>query len=400
MKEKSETHLKIMSLKERYKKLYNQTSSKEPSKPKELSKKDEEILKSCLGIIKKSYFFMKFQSGLDKRDSVYKITKAVDALKIREIPLTIEDANTLCTILISEDFRNLAMSSNDNIYQHIGEARMIAFSRLRSALNFAMGNTEDIEELKQLLIIIEQKSDAEEAGILESTRHNIKNKILSIKEKSGIDKFYNNIPEQISEIITALVQGEINIEHAISTIKALAQQRVESKPKTNFSLDENGEQTQILYQIANVIQNKYGEYSIEDSENAKVVIERLQLLGMEKSRAVTVVVRNLLGNGKSAEAKKVCEQERIKDKYTMKITNQLDNLKDEILYYETSEYVSKYLKDPEIGSRQIVFFSVLEKQIASGKIDMFRISLGKNKDGTRDITLKDIWDSERPNKNK
>lgn len=66
-------------------------------------------------------------------------------------------------------------------------------------------------------------------------------------------------------------------------------------------------------------------------------------------------------------------------------------LRIKIINAEIGDIVSRMLKSDEKAEDQIEAFKLLEEKIKSKKINLKAISLGKSKDGLKDITLADIW---------
>jgi len=106
----------------------------------------------------------------------------------------------------------------------------------------------------------------------------ISNKIAILQQKQASDRIRNNIPTNIILIAKNLASGNIDTNNANSIINAEAKKRVESRPKTKFSLTEEQEKKQVLSQIRIAMLENADKIDIQNPEKTILQMQKLKLL--------------------------------------------------------------------------------------------------------------------------
>ena len=386
-------HTKMQQMRERYRKLYFTTYQKDSVVRKELSEEEMETINSSITTIQNIIKEMKDASKYKRRKNISSILAQIK--KIQDYQLTIEQAEQLNVLLSTEELRRLSLSGIDSIDFYMSMYKKIIVRKLVEAVDIAQRQTEDLEELKVLDRKIASEIGKESPILVATVKSKIYNKILKIKQNKALEKIKNDIPENISRIIDDLVNGTVDIEKANEIIKEEAKKKVESKPKTNFSLTEQQEEKQILIQIGMAVRKKSDRYHITNPELTTIKLQ--ELCEIDLRQAAEIVVENLVSVKDFEGAKRVCDKFTEKDKKSQ-ISKEMRNLKLRIRNAEISDIVLKGL-NMQGTEEERKFFELIEKGIEMGNLKLESISLGKNQDGTKNITLADIWTDENQREN-
>lgn len=112
-------------------------------------------------------------------------------------------------------------------------------------------------------------------------------------------------------------------------------------------------------------------------------------MGGELEQAIRTVVNNLIGVKDFERAKEVCNSFSSKDK-----EKNIRLLRNEIRNAEISDIVLKGISMNGTEEEERRYFELIEKGLKMGNIKLGAISLGKSKDGLRNIYLSDIWEKQ------
>lgn len=163
---------------------------------------------------------------------------------------------------------------------------------------------------------------------------------------------------------------------------------MQSKIKNKFSLTEEQERNQILFQIRTALEERTEQYSITNPE--MTIYQLHNLSGDSLHQSVSSVINNLINSRSFEKAKRV---------YTkFETESQTDE------YYESMLSIKKRIRNAEIGDmvlrginengnakQDANYFELIEKGLKTGNVNMKTISLGKSQSGLRNITLDDVW---------
>ena len=215
-------------------------------------------------------------------------------------------------MLNSAGLRRLKPGVTDGIDIYINRYTRIIVRKLVEAVDIAQSQTEDLGELEKLGRKITSEMERENPVLVGGVRSRINNKISVIQQNKAVEKIKNDIPKSILGIINDLANGTVDIEKANEIIRQEAKKKVDSKPKTRFSLTEQQVERQILIQIGIVIRERADRFHITDPETTICQIQ--QLCGQDLGQAVRTVVENLISAKDFEEAKRVCDKFAGKDR--------------------------------------------------------------------------------------
>ncbi len=387
-KKDEKTQLKMQQLRERYNRLYFINNQKNTILSKELSEEEVEIINSSITAIQHILEEMKDTSRYERRKKVKVIFEEIN--KVQNYQLTVEQAEQLNDLLNAKELQGLKCYILDEVDAKIDRYRESMIKKWAEAIDIAQSKTEDIEELK----ILERKTTKLERSSSISVgaiRNKIYNKITRIKQNSILEKIKNDIPENISTIINDLVNGTIDVEKANGIIKEEAKRRIESRPKTKFSITKEQEEKQILIQIEMAIREKADRFHITNPE--LTVVKLQELSGESIEQAIKTVVDNLISVKEFEKAKSICNEFTGKGKERQTVKGMRD-LKLRIRNAEIGNVILKGINMQGTDEDERKYFELIEKGIKMGNVNLKSISLGNTRDGTRNITLADIWTDE------
>ena len=388
-KENKHAHSKMQQMRTRYKKIYLKNNNVEAKPTKELSAQEIELINSVITKIEKIVEKMKNLSKNEKRNEANVIL--TELKKIASYQLTIEQAEKLHFLMQSEELENLNLNSKDRIDFYINRDRGKIIRKLTETVDIAQSQTEDIEELKILEKKLTAKMKQNNPIFVGAVKSRIENKISKINHKKAIDKVRNDVPADIELIITEIANGTLDIQTANEIINKEAKKRVESKPKTRFTLTEEQQKKQIQIQIRTVLMEKPQKYHIKNPE--KTIMQMQELCGGELEQSIRTVVNNLTSIKDFERAKKVCDSFSNKDKESP-LSKNIRTLRKSIRNAEIRDIVLKGINMNEMEEER-AYFELIEKGIKMGNVKLEEISLGKSQDGLRTITLADIWTDEK-----
>lgn len=136
------------------------------------------------------------------------------------------------------------------------------------------------------------------------------------------------------------------------------------------------------------------QYHIENSE--KTVIQIQELCGGELEQAIRTVIKNLTSIKDFKRAKEVCDKFSSKDNQSS-LSTPIRILRKQIRNDEISDIVLKAINMNGTEREERVCFELIEKGLKMGNIKLDSVLLGKNQDGSKNITLADIWADENQN---
>jgi len=391
-KKYSQSYYKMSEMKQRYRRLFSSVEDKDKSDPKKeeqsnmLSPKEIQVIQTVIENIKNK---MQLIGNLERKEKRTIAREILDEYKkISKYQLTIEQIEELNALLSSKELENLGIDITDKKSYSIIQIRRKLTQELAEAVKDKQSEVMDISELQELerkFIPFEIKGNEILVG---DVRRQISSKILKIQQQNEINKLRNDIPTNIEAVITDLVNGNIDIQGANEIIGEEAKKRVEGKPKTRFSLTEEQIRGQILLQIRTAIIERAEQYPIQNPEKAMLQIQ--QLCGGELGLNISTVVRNLTARREFETAKSICSKFS-GEKVEADIKAYIKILRDEIRNAEISDLVLTGLNQNEIPEKEAQCYELIKNGLEMGNVKLRAISLGKNADGSKNITLEDIW---------
>ena len=386
----SQSYHKMQQMREKYRKLFSQDdrgeSKPKNEQPKTLSPKEMQVIETIIENIKSKKQSMESMQRQEKRAVARDILD--EFKKLFRYELTVEQIEELNMLLISKELENLGIDITDKKHYSINQVRRELTKKFAENVKYLQSESNDLLELQELEKKFALFNITGNEMLVGEVKRELSSKILKIQQQNAINRLRNDIPANIDAIITGLVNGNIDMQRANSIIDEEARRRVEEKPKTRFSLKEEQIRGQIILQIRTAIIEKADKYPIKNPEQAILGIQ--QLCGGELGFNISTVVRNLIARKKYETSKNICNRFS-GDDVEPEIKVYIRILRDEVRNAEISELVLTGIKQDETPEKQAECFNLIKKGLDMGNVKLSSISLGKNKSGSKNITLADIW---------
>ena len=218
-------------------------------------------------------------------------------------------------------------------------------------------------------------------------------KILNTEENNLlIDKELQNIfvLSTIDTICSQLSNGTLDIKTAEEMINAEAKNQIQNGSKSKFALTEEQAQEKVLVQIKQNLVKNASNYPVKNPQST--ITSLSQLTGEDEEAIFEVIVNNLIENEQFDSAKEICcyynqIASKQRDDMLFKETNALAR---KIRNYELGNIIPRALQlDTELENSK--FWESIIDGIEREKIKLEAVPLGKSEDGTKRITLGDIW---------
>lgn len=320
----------------------------------------------------------KMQRLRDRYYELYSPKKAVESGKRKEI------SKKTGKILAGEE-----AIYNPNAPIKAKKKAVIAFVQ---DLYVILEQTQDLEEVKRLQKRITPEMERIAPMAVGSLKSNFDFRIKLIERKNLSDSIKNNISLNIAQVIAGLANNEIDMQAANAAIDEEARRRVESKPKTRFSLTAEQERKQIEFQIQTVLSENPERYPIKKPETAIAKIQ--ELCGTQKGAALRIVVLNLAGKKHFETARILCNKVVVENKEP-ELQGSIKRLLIDIRNAEIADFVLKGIRMNASVEEENTYFELLEAGLKKANINPRAISLGKSENGMQNITLADILTGEK-----
>lgn len=370
---------KIKQIRENYKRLYyDKSKDEQKSKIENILKREvnsEEIDKIIKDIREE---IVQVNQLHDKKEIDKSIRQIRIYLKgIEKLDLNIDQLSEILNLVSS-------IKKQDEIKKSMEKKVVRKFIETIDAYQI---ETDNIEELKILRKMLSNNLKKHNYNFSTSVEFKINNKISKIQSENYRVKATQKIPNEIKQIIIDLSKGLLDIEKSKEIIKEEARKQVQSN-KGKFALSQAQREKMILNQIKTNISHDNDEWYITDPE--KFILQMSQLLNGDMDSSINSVVKNLIYRKDYTIARSICEKyKNINNSYI------IDTLRKDIKRAEIGEFVLKGIQMNGSIEEERRYFEKIEKGLKEGKINLALIPLGKSEDGTRKISLKDIWVEEK-----
>lgn len=392
-KRNNQAHSKINQMREKYRQLYFRSNKVEVIRPEPLSQQDLQLIRTVIAIVQQTIEKMKNLPKKEKRKLASDIMPELKKIEQYQLPMI--EAEQLYGLMCSSELQGLNLSVTDTIDYYMKKQRSRSANQFAKAIEYEQYDVDDIEELQRLDRKLTGTLVKENQISIGAVKTKISSRITAMQQQQALDRIRNDIPISIISVISNLASGNIDIQRANAIIDEEAKRRVESKPKTRFSLTEEQQRRQILIQIRTAITEKADKFNIQDPE--KAVLQIQELCGGELGQSIRAVVKNLTARKEYETAKSICDKFSIQSKDEDAIsehTKYIRGLRNEIRNAEISDIVMTAINMNRTPEEERAYFELIEKGLRMGNIKLSAISLGKSKDGVKSITLADIWTDE------
>lgn len=390
-------HEKFMIMRDKYKKLYfDVVQNKEDSEIKKEITPDER--KKVDEVINKIQEILDSMNGelteKQERSKAFAILKEIRG--ISNYQLSIEQAEQLISVLQSSRIKNLKLTDYNHKIQYsisYGKEKAIVSRKYIQAIDMVQSETTDIEKLQILKKKLNSNPLRDYSAISVGVKSKINIKIGRYSSQKVLNKIKNDIPENILEIVRELSEGTLDIESANEIINEEAKRRVQSKVKNKFSLTEEQERNQILFQIRTALEERTEQYSITNPE--MTIYQLHNLCGDSLNQSVSSVINNLINSKTFERAKKVYAKFE-NESQTEEYSYSMESIRKKIRNAEIGDMVLRGIMQNGNAKQDANYFELIEKGLKTGNVNKRSISLGKSQSGLINITLDDVWpDKER-----
>ena len=394
-------YIEMEKMREKYRRLYWGDNRSEIVQTNPLSQEETELIDTILATVNNKIKEMEGLGKKEKRDIAQSIYTELKKIPEHQMPL--EQAEKFYKLMCSKELIGLNMNLTDKIDFWLNKLRFKSQCQFVDAIDFAQDKSIDIEELQRLSNLITSDMLREKNVVFGAVKNKILNKISRIQQQMAVGQMKNNIPDSIKSIISDLVKGKVDIQRANAIIDEEANRRLSSRPQPRFGIEitKEDEKRQVFYKINTAIEENAETYPIE---NPQKTIEQLQeLFGDRIEQCIRTVVGNLITRKKFNEAKSICEE------YIEKFTTEnlssrhgpsnnltsITSLSDRVRNSEISDIVITALENQRTPEEERAYYLFIKRALEEGNIKPSLISLGKSKDGKRNITLANIWGTGR-----
>ena len=298
--------------------------------------------------------------------------------------LTVRQAERLVKVLNFDGIENIQIDGQDRIALYIAKRREMSISKFTKTIYDNLESINDIEELRRLMKSLTQNCSDKYHYFVDSMRTKIMSKIEKMQKETK--RKNNKLPNNLEWIIEGIAKGDLDIEKAKLAIQAEAKRFVLENEQNKFTLNEEQKSRQYIYKIRNVIAKNGMEFKIE---NPITSIEMYGKLTENIKEGIIAITKNLIAKRDYQTAEEIFNHYS-SDEYEECTTQ----LKREIIRAKLGSFVLNGIKKGVPEDKEEEFFRTINKLITDGYVDIKLVPLGKNRDGSREITLADIWVNE------
>lgn len=275
--------------------------------------------------------------------------------------------------------------------QKASDRKMIA------AIESEVEQTTDAEKLQGFLMQV-MNIKGQNTFLKERLTSIINRKLAKAREERAIYRLYHEIPPEVEEIVESLASGKIDVEETREKIANLASQKVAENPsKSRFALTQEQQERQIQIQIRNTLAKQAERFPVARPD---CTFRLLREIGMQEELLnLRAIVDNQVGRRQFVEAKAFCniygktEENDVARQGIYSIRNHIRNA-------EIGDLVRRGIEGQISLEGASQFWQALENGIKMGNVRLSQVIVSKTADGTKDITLADIWPDNQKGRNK
>lgn len=388
-------HSEMEKMREKYRRLYWGNNRSEIVQTKPLSQEEIELIDTVLATVVDKIKEMEGLGKKEKRDIAQSIYTELKKIPEHQMPL--EQAEKFYKLMCSKNLVGLNMNITDRIDFLLNKLRFKSQCQFADAIDFAQDKSIDIKELQRLSNLITSDMLREKNVVFGAVKNKILNKISRIQQQMAVDTMKNNIPDSIKSITSDLVKGKVDIQRANAIIDEEAKRRLANRPQNRFAMTKEDEKKQVFYKISTAIEENAETYPIENPQ--KTIKQLQELFGGRIEQSIRTVVENLITRKKFNEAKSICE-EYIENFTTENLSSRhapsnnlssIRSLSNRVRNAEISDIVMTALENQGTPEEERAYLKFIKRLLEEGNINPSVISLGKSKDGRKNITLADVW---------
>ena len=216
--------------------------------------------------------------------------------------------------------------------------------------------------------------------------------VESDKSKSGEEKpnvAIDDIPEEVQSIIAGIACGDLDVDSAKEVIANLASKKVKGRGQVKFGLTEKQEKHLIISQIRKVLAEQGEEYPIDNPEKTILILQELSKSSLTPN--LNTVVKNQLARRKFDEAEQLCDEYGVIKKDNIPITAYIRGLRRIVRNARVGDLVYRTINSEVSPEDETKFWKLLQEGLKMGHVRREDVILEKSKDGSRKISLDDVW---------
>ena len=385
---------KLGQLRRNYELAYNGIDPKSKNKELPVIIPDSEVVAEA---IKKIESFIEKKEGGNQK-VLTNVLAEIAALK--KEPMSVEQAVELLDILYNGELLNVRAKEKLLVPQ--GDSRKTAvytiniyrkqiLSKLLDAIRAKCTLSNDISELNALNLKLYGSIEKLDYVAVTTLKGRIQAKITQLnKEKAIRDSQILN--EDMITIIVAMSSGEMDDSVVDTAIDNEAERRLQ-KQKSFYRTSKEKQIEQKYYQVSKAIEEHAEEYPIKFPQKTIELLE--SKFGMGFDANLRAVIHNFIERKEFVAASYFC------DRYTKLMgednnhTSNISTLRSDIKRAEIGQIILRGIHVDATPEEKDKFFDFLEKKMQQTRYGHNLIPIGRTKDGTKKLTLADIWEEER-----
>ncbi len=380
---------KMEIIRKKYKEAYNKVISlpKFESRANKYTdedlKKADEIIKNLENKIKE----LKTKKFKEKRNCAAEV---LDILKeFYDLPCLVEQVSKVQKLMSTQDLNSLHVASKDKIDIEIKKSRIKINRKLVDIVETEaskIDNLDDVSKLRKMITVDMERLDMS----IVSVRLKLDQKINYLQQKARINS-KDDVSNEIKDIVRQIINPNMDAEQVKQKIDEEAEKLLAKSPaKGFFAMKKDNYVSQVLIKIRTALTNEANEFSINDAD---LVLEQLLKIDSRNFSAnFKAVIENFVARKDYKTARSICDkyiQKRSLDSIETETSAYARTVKKEIIGAEIGEIMLSQINNRMIDDEK--FIEDLENRMKKNNVKPFSIKLGKNKDGTKTITLSDVW---------
>ena len=379
---------KLQQLRRNYELIYNGISVKSSFKelPKVIpdSEVADEVIKKLEAVID--------DKKITKKDRVFEVLSIVKGIQNENISL--EQAERVISILSNRDKLPMPEGErNKTIIYTINKYKKIAIKKLVEAIKIKLELINDPDELVKLCAKLPYEYEQIDSVLVSPVKMRIQSKITRLRTEKSMYNMENVFSEDVMKITKNITSNDIDTEELERLVNNEVQRRMSQPRKGPFVLTEEKHKAQVYFQLVKALEKFAQDYPIQNPDKTIRALEKEFGMGFDSN--FRAIILNYIARKQFVPAKYLC------DKYTRIVgaesehASNISRLKLDIQKAEIGQIILKAIHTNASLDEQNQFFEVIEKRMKQHGYNYSSIPLGYSKDGTRKITLADIWEDER-----
>lgn len=386
------TNSKMNTMRKKYRDIYLGSNSGVQNNFKieeeEPTEQDIEFVNEIISKVETRISKLESMKHKEKRESANEILQFLQVFY--DVPCSLEQAEKMSKLISSTDLNELKAGRCDNVDSRIRKARVTVNKKLAELVESEAGKTDDYETMLKLEKKITYDMEKNDFS-LSSLKLRMQNKLRALQQQAATLRLKNDISDGIKDITRALISDNADIDDIKQKIDTEAQIMLANRPtKGYFALNESHYKEQVFMKIRTLLSENADEFPIED---LSVSMERFsKVYNKNFSMTLRSVTENFVARGKYSEAKDFCSKYIVRpsiDDEEPETSKSARVVKREVLGAEIGDMVVRQINEPIVPDDE--FMQMLETRMKNDRVSKSFISLGKSRNGVKQITLQDVW---------